>query len=118
MGSQDRGWKKADVEGPLYLVRRAGSLPHFQLILRGASDDMGHPIGVDLRDGIHADWETDFQPHYVFYKTEDTNKQIRGLWFHSDAERQKLHDELDTVLDLVRKKSQRRHVVLTAEKLS
>merc|ERR1719374_51910 len=38
-----------------------------------------------------------------FYRVEDPNKPIRGLWFHDDAERQKLEAALEKTLDELRK---------------
>eukprot|EP00746_Dinoflagellata_sp_MGD_P024683 gnl/MRDRNA2_/MRDRNA2_157966_c0_seq1.p1 gnl/MRDRNA2_/MRDRNA2_157966_c0~~gnl/MRDRNA2_/MRDRNA2_157966_c0_seq1.p1 ORF type:complete len:213 (-),score=42.09 gnl/MRDRNA2_/MRDRNA2_157966_c0_seq1:285-923(-) len=89
------GWRKADIEGPVYLVRRR-TLPRFQLMVNPQS-------GVeDSIDSLHKDWELDCQKNYVFYKVEDASKKVRGLWFHDDTERQKIEASLEKALEEIR----------------
>eukprot|EP00927_Polykrikos_kofoidii_P012567 TRINITY_DN15426_c0_g1_i5.p1 TRINITY_DN15426_c0_g1~~TRINITY_DN15426_c0_g1_i5.p1 ORF type:complete len:209 (-),score=46.00 TRINITY_DN15426_c0_g1_i5:114-740(-) len=95
-GGQNPGWQKANIEGPVYLVRRRNNAPRYQLLVKNQFSTN------DLLDSVHADWELDIQKNYVFYKVEDPTKQIRGLWFHDDGERQKLEDALGKVLAEVR----------------
>mmetsp|Transcript_44942 Transcript_44942/g.90672 ORF Transcript_44942/g.90672 Transcript_44942/m.90672 type:complete len:219 (+) Transcript_44942:90-746(+) len=90
------GWRKANIEGPVYIVRRR-SLPHFQLLVKNQLHM------DDLLDSLHPDWELDCQKNYVFYKIQDTTKRIRGLWFHDDAERQKIEAMLEKTLQEIRK---------------
>jgi len=89
------GWRKANIEGPVYLVRRRRA-PIYQLLVKNQFSNN------DLRDNLHPDWELDCQKNYVFYKVEDPSKQIHGLWFHDDSERQKLEKTLETVLEELR----------------
>jgi hypothetical protein len=89
------GWRKANIEGPVYLVRRRAK-PRYQLIVKNQFNNN------DLLDSLHPDWELDCQKSYVFYKVEDTSKRIRGLWFHDDNERQRIEKTLEMVLDEIR----------------
>lgn len=89
------GWRKANMEGPVYLVRRRG-LPRYQLLVKNQFSTS------DLLDDLHPDWELDCQKNYVFYKVEDPSKQIRGLWFHDDAERQRIEGILEKALQEIR----------------
>lgn len=91
------GWRKASIEGPVYLVRRQ-TAPRYQLLVKNQFSTN------DLVDSLHADWELDCQKNYVFYKVEDPTKRIRGLWFHDDAERQKLEAALEKTLEEIRSK--------------
>merc|ERR1719230_747669 len=91
------GWRKANIEGPVYLVRRR-TAPRFQLLVKNQFSTN------DLLDDCHADWELDCQKNYVFYKVEDASKRIRGLWFHDDSEREKLEAALEKTLEEIRTK--------------
>jgi hypothetical protein len=91
------GWRKANIEGPVYLVRRR-SAPRYQLLVKNQFSTN------DLLDTLHPEWELDCQKNYVFYKVEDASKRIRGLWFHDDAERLKLEQALEKTLEEVRNK--------------
>merc|ERR1719445_1380867 len=89
------GWRKANVEGPVYLVRRC-QLPEYQMLVKNQFSTN------DLLDDLHPDWELDCQKNYVFYKVEDPAKQIRGLWFHDDGERQRIEGILEKTLAEIR----------------
>merc|ERR1719387_1473296 len=89
------GWRKANIEGPVYLVRRRQK-PRYQLIVKNQFNNN------DILDSLHPDWELDCQKSYVFYKVEDTSKRIRGLWFHDDNERQRIEKTLEMVLEEIR----------------
>uniref|UniRef100_A0A7R9ZZT7 Uncharacterized protein n=1 Tax=Pyrodinium bahamense TaxID=73915 RepID=A0A7R9ZZT7_9DINO len=89
------GWRKANIEGPVYLVRRR-SAPWYQLLVKNQLHTN------DLLDNLHPDWELDCQKNYVFYKVEDPSKRIRGLWFHDDAERQRIEATLEKTLEEIR----------------
>merc|ERR1719386_296657 len=89
------GWQKANIEGPVYLVRRQ-TAPRYQLLVKNQFSTN------DLIDSLHPDWELDCQKNYVFYKVEDPSKRIRGLWFHDDAERQKIEQILQKTLEEIR----------------
>eukprot|EP00811_Abedinium_folium_P005353 NODE_14931_length_1077_cov_3.008421.p1 GENE.NODE_14931_length_1077_cov_3.008421~~NODE_14931_length_1077_cov_3.008421.p1 ORF type:complete len:200 (-),score=69.84 NODE_14931_length_1077_cov_3.008421:346-945(-) len=91
------GWRKANIEGPLYLVRRR-SMPRYQLLVKNQFSTN------DLLDAMHADWELDCQKNYIFYKVEDPTKRIRGLWFHDDVERQKMESVFEKTLEDIRQK--------------
>merc|ERR1719444_673946 len=86
------GWRKAGIEGPVYLVRRRGQ-PKYHMVVKNQFSTN------DLVDALHPDWELDCQKNYVFYKTEDSLKKVRGLWFHEDSERQKTEARLEAALD-------------------
>merc|ERR1712110_885719 len=85
------GWRKANIEGPMYVVKRR-SAPRYQLLVKNQFSNN------DFLDSLHPDWELDCQKNYVFYKVEDASKRIRGLWFHDDAERQKIEVGMEKVL--------------------
>lgn len=85
------GWCKANIEGPLYFVRRRVN-PKYQLVVKNQCNTN------DLIDNLHPDWEIDCQKNYVFYKV-DGEKRIRGLWFHEDSERVKLETALEKTLN-------------------
>uniref|UniRef100_A0A7S1RFM8 Uncharacterized protein n=1 Tax=Alexandrium catenella TaxID=2925 RepID=A0A7S1RFM8_ALECA len=89
------GWRKANIEGPVYIVRRRVA-PRYQLLVKNQLHMN------DLLDSLHADWELDCQKNYVFYKVQDGSKRIRGLWFHDDSERQKIEDTLEKTLEEIR----------------
>lgn len=89
------GWRKANIEGPVYLVRRRVA-PRYQLLVKNQFSTN------DLLDNLHAYWEIDCQTNYIFYKVEDESKRIRGLWFHEDAERQRIEAALEQTLDEIR----------------
>mmetsp|Transcript_16833 Transcript_16833/g.39483 ORF Transcript_16833/g.39483 Transcript_16833/m.39483 type:complete len:231 (-) Transcript_16833:123-815(-) len=89
------GWRKANIEGPVYLVRRTTS-PRYQFLVKNQLHT------IDLLDNLHPEWELDCQKNYVFYKVEDPSKRIRGLWFHDDAERQKIEATLEKALEEIR----------------
>jgi len=89
------GWRKASIEGPLYLVHRKVN-PKYQLLVKNQFNTS------DLLDNLHPEWELDCQKNYVFYKVEDASKRIRGLWFHDDSERIKLETALEKTLDEIR----------------
>ncbi|CAJ1357043.1 unnamed protein product [Effrenium voratum] len=91
------GWRKANIEGPVYLVRRR-SAPLYQIIVKNQFSTS------DLIDNLHPDWELDCQKNYIFYKIEDPNKQIRGLWFHNDTERVKIETVLEQTMEELRNK--------------
>merc|ERR1719188_108166 len=93
------GWRKANIEGPVYLVRRRVN-PRYQLLVKNQFSQN------NLLDSLHPDWELDCQKNYVFYKVEDPSKRIRGLWFHDDAERTKIEEALERTLDELRNKPQ------------
>uniref|UniRef100_A0A7S1EXY6 mRNA-decapping enzyme-like protein n=1 Tax=Noctiluca scintillans TaxID=2966 RepID=A0A7S1EXY6_NOCSC len=93
------GWRKANIEGPVYLVRRRCA-PRYQLLVNNQFSTN------DLLDNLHPEWELDCQKNYVFYKVEDPSKRIRGLWFHDDAERVRLESILEKTLEEIRKKGE------------
>lgn len=92
---QNPGWRKANIEGPVYLVRRNTS-PEFRLLVKNQFSSQ------DLLDNVHPDWELDCQSHYVFYKVENPEHRIRGLWFHDDAERTRIEQHLGRALATLR----------------
>merc|ERR1719491_330804 len=89
-------WQKADIEGPVYVVRRR-SAPWYQLIVKNQFST------TDLMDYVNPSWELDCQNNYFFYKVEDLTKPIRGLWFHDDNERTKLEDIVGKILEDLRR---------------
>lgn len=90
------GWRKANVDGPVYLVRRRGT-PRYQFLIKNQFSTN------DLADDLHPDWELDCQKNYVFYKVEDPQKRIRGLWFHDDQERKRVEEALEQTLEEIRR---------------
>ncbi|CAE6924790.1 unnamed protein product [Symbiodinium natans] len=94
---QSPGWRKANIEGPVYLVRRK-TVPLYQIIVKNQFSTS------DLIDNLHPEWELDCQKNYIFYKIEDPSKQIRGLWFHNDAERVKIENMLEQTMEEIRNK--------------
>mmetsp|Transcript_15103 Transcript_15103/g.45270 ORF Transcript_15103/g.45270 Transcript_15103/m.45270 type:complete len:217 (-) Transcript_15103:34-684(-) len=89
------GWRKANIDGPVYLVRRRVN-PRYQLLVKNQFNTS------DLCDNLHPDWELDSQSNYVFYKVKDPAKRIRGLWFHHDQERKRIEIALNRVLEELR----------------
>jgi len=86
------GWRKANIEGPVYVVRRRVA-PWYQLIVKNKNSSN------NLTDFLHANWELDCQKNYIFYKVEDPMKRIRGLWFYDDDERTRLEGEIEKLLE-------------------
>mmetsp|Transcript_74907 Transcript_74907/g.167822 ORF Transcript_74907/g.167822 Transcript_74907/m.167822 type:complete len:210 (-) Transcript_74907:138-767(-) len=89
------GWRKANIEGPVYIVLRR-TAPRFQLMVKN------HLHMTNLVDGLHPDWELDCQKNYIFYKVPDLSKRIRGLWFPDDSERQKMEASIEATLQEIR----------------
>lgn len=94
------GWRKANIEGPVYLIKRQKA-PFYQIIVKNQFSNN------DLIDNLHPDWELDCQKNYIFYKIEDTKQQIRGLWFHNDAERVKIETMLEQTMEELRSKPEK-----------
>lgn len=94
------GWRKANIEGPVYLIKRQKA-PFYQIIVKNQFSNS------DLIDNLHPDWELDCQKNYIFYKIEDTKQQIRGLWFHNDAERVKIETMLEQTMEELRSKPEK-----------
>mmetsp|Transcript_8845 Transcript_8845/g.11020 ORF Transcript_8845/g.11020 Transcript_8845/m.11020 type:complete len:206 (-) Transcript_8845:52-669(-) len=94
------GWRKANIEGPVYLVKRQKP-PLYQIIVKNQFSNS------DLIDNLHPDWELDCQKNYIFYKIEDAKQQIRGLWFHNDAERVKIETMLEQTMEELRNKGEK-----------
>lgn len=105
---QSPGWRKANIEGPVYLLRRSAA-PKYKLIVKNQFSNN------DLVDCVHPEWELDCQKNYVFYKVENNSEKIRGLWFHDDAERQKCESQLEGVLADIRKSPAPQAEALAAE---
>jgi len=95
------GWRKANVNGPVYIIRRRG-LPRYQLLVKNKDTAGLQYAASDMSDYLHPDWELDCQKNYVFYKVEDSAKRIRGLWFHDDQEREKVEEQLNKILEEIR----------------
>lgn len=93
------GWRKAHIEGPVYLVRRrlGAGRGRYQLLVKNQFSTK------DLLDDVHPGWELDCQQNYVFCKIDDASQRIRGLWFHDDSERGKIEASLETVLEEIRR---------------
>uniref|UniRef100_A0A7S1RRI0 mRNA-decapping enzyme C-terminal domain-containing protein n=1 Tax=Alexandrium catenella TaxID=2925 RepID=A0A7S1RRI0_ALECA len=89
------GWRKANIEGPVYIVHRQ-TVPRYQLLVKNQLHMN------DLLDTLHPDWELDCQQNYVFYKVQDATQRIRGLWFHDDTQRQKIESMLESTLQEMR----------------
>jgi len=99
--SNNPGWRKANLEGPVYIVQRR-SKPRYQLWVvqeNSSLEEKAPPLIDDLCTG----WELDCQKNYVFYKVENPSEKIRGLWFHDDAERQRMEKSLEVMLEEMRK---------------
>lgn len=94
------GWRKANIEGPVYLIKRQKP-PLYQIIVKNQFSNS------DLIDNLHPDWELDCQKNYIFYKIEDTKQHIRGLWFHNDAERVKIETMLEQTMEELRNKGEK-----------
>ena len=92
-GQQDEplhSWRSANIEGPVYLVRRRSG-PRYQLLLKS---QVG--TGVDILRKERVVW-TD-NNWVVYYGGEDGSKCLRGLWFDNDNEREKFVQELQNAL--------------------
>lgn len=89
-----RYWEKADIQGPVYLVRRRG-IPRYQLLV---SDING---SGEILDTLHTEWDLDPQVNYLFYKTQHPSDHIRGLWFHNDLHRQEFTDAIESAKEAI-----------------
>jgi hypothetical protein len=85
------GWRHANIEGPVYVIRRRVA-PWYQLIVKNKNSQN------NLTDFLHPGLELDCQKNCISYKVEDTSKRSRRLWFHDDAERIKLEGEMEAFL--------------------
>eukprot|EP00930_Biecheleria_cincta_P013887 TRINITY_DN12170_c0_g1_i1.p1 TRINITY_DN12170_c0_g1~~TRINITY_DN12170_c0_g1_i1.p1 ORF type:complete len:207 (+),score=49.81 TRINITY_DN12170_c0_g1_i1:120-740(+) len=97
--SNNPGWRKANLEGPVYIVQRR-SKPRYQLWV--VQDNASLDSKSELIDDLCPGWELDCQKNYVFYKVENPQEKIRGLWFHDDAERQRMEGALENLLNEIR----------------
>lgn len=98
------GWKKANLEGPVFIVRRK-THPRYQLwVTQSATGNVMQNLDTapHLMDNLTAGWELDCQKNYVFYKVQEAQEKIRGLWFHDDTERLKMERALEETLDKIR----------------
>ena len=66
-GEPALGWKKIDIGGPVYIVRRR-TKPKFQLIVEDRASIGG------LADGIHVDWKLECHKNYIFHRTENASE--------------------------------------------
>jgi len=101
--TQKPGWRKANLEGPVYIVQRKTE-PRYQLWCLHEQSNGATGTTEPLVDNICAAWELDCQKNYVFYKVEDASEKIRGLWFHDDLERQRMEGALEALLTEIREK--------------
>lgn len=82
------GWRHANIEGPVYVIRRRVA-PWYQLIVKGKNSKN------NLIDYLHPGSRLDCQKNYIFYKVEGRTERSRRLWFRDDAERIKLEGEIE-----------------------
>jgi len=69
-------WERGDVEGPLFVAKRAGN-PKYRLVVLNRSSL------TNLVEDIDADFEVEIVDRYLIFRRAGSNDAIRGLWFHS-----------------------------------
>jgi len=91
-------WHQPGIEGVVYIVRRI-SEPWYMLIVKNKLGGEGGSAGGDITDAMDADWETDAKEMHICYKTGDSDKNVRCLWFAEDAERMKFQASFEIALE-------------------
>lgn len=94
-------WHQPGIEGVVYIVRRI-SEPWYMLIVKNKLGGEGGSAGGDIMDGLDPDWETDSKEMHICYKTGDSTKNVRCLWFAEDAERMKFQASFEIALERYR----------------
>ena len=97
-----QSWEKSDVEGPLSLAVRNGSINSNKNVLV--------ILNRNSSNNYTMDFTSDFQlqksdPFLIFknYDGADNNKAtIRGIWFPNDSERASMNDLLTRVLNTLK----------------
>uniref|UniRef100_A0A7S3E489 Uncharacterized protein n=1 Tax=Chloropicon laureae TaxID=464258 RepID=A0A7S3E489_9CHLO len=74
-------WKRRDVEGSLFVVKRS-ALPRFQFIILNRLSPKNH-----LEDILDST-DLEKQAPYIMYKT--SQQELLGLWFYEDKECEKI----------------------------
>jgi len=82
-------WKKKDVEGSLFIVKRSNS-PHFQLIV------MNRLSTMNMIDDISGQFQLQKADPYVIYK--NSSKEINGIWFYSSEEREAITRTIERII--------------------
>jgi len=82
-------WKKKDVEGSLFIVKRSIS-PHYQLIV------MNRLSTQNMVDDISPQFQLQIADPYVIYK--NASKEINGIWFYSSEEREAITRTIERII--------------------
>jgi len=49
-----------------------------------------------ILDTVHPEWDLDPHENYLFYKTQNPEDEIRGLWFQNDLHRREFMDAIES----------------------
>lgn len=91
---EESAWKKLEVEGSLFL---ASTTSAYRLVVlnRHSTDNFQMDIGPTLQLQVQ-------DPYLIFrQKLADDSTRIRGIWFHSDAERVSMAEALQSSIQLL-----------------
>lgn len=84
-------WEEADIQGPAYLVQRVGT-PRYQLIVQSVTSPK------QLVHTLHSAWDVDPHENYFFFKTQNPDDNVQGLWLQHDVDRQRLTGAISAAL--------------------
>lgn len=95
------GWARAEIEGPLYIVKR-GRVPVYRLIILNQLNPQ------NLVEDISALWELSSQDRFIFFRISNTAEtqpnaearahRVAGLWFSDDAERKSVEEAIEAIM--------------------
>lgn len=89
---QKQHWEKKNVEGSLFITKRA-SEPLFKLLVlnRSSTQNLEVPIGINFQMQVR-------EP-YLIFRSQDGDATIRGLWFHDNNERCTVSGYLERIVE-------------------
>ncbi|EUD70391.1 hypothetical protein YYG_04360 [Plasmodium vinckei petteri] len=99
MNENELKWKRADIEGFLYIVKRSLK-PFYRLIITNKKNE-NH-----LLEDINSNMNLSTDQNYIFYKIlneENKSKSIYSLWFYSTEEKEKIYSVLKNIVGNISK---------------
>ncbi|EQC41994.1 hypothetical protein SDRG_00841 [Saprolegnia diclina VS20] len=91
----DQSWKRKEVEGSLFVVKRY-SAPHFQVFVNNRLSTVNLAIGVDAT--LNVDNVDEFLIIRCVDTTSPSGFKIYGIWFFPEEDRQKTLQLLERIL--------------------
>ncbi|KNC37253.1 asparagine-rich antigen, partial [Plasmodium falciparum RAJ116] len=95
MKDDELKWKRADIEGFLYIVKRSIK-PYYRLIITNKKNEKHLLQDIDTNMNLSTD------QNYIFYRiiNEETNvRNIYSLWFYSTEEKEQIYKVLKNIVE-------------------